>query len=354
MKSQDYAELIVHELRAPKLHENEDTVWITQLLKNDGEKVSKGEILFILETIKATIEVEAEADGYLFYIRQPDEEMRIGELIAVIAKDKSFDPEPLKIIKDKDEPRATKRAVQLAKEKSINLAEIKKDGVIREKDIKNYLQAGGFTKEPEIEEQGEESMITKPKIVLIGAGGQSCDVIELIDHLGSFEIAGFLDIGYPDRKEYLGYPILGDETMCPDLKGMGIDNVVICYGWFRDINQREKRTKECADLGLCFPTLIHQDAYIYRTSQIGEGCIVFPNSTIGANVVLETGVVVNHNAVVSHDCRIGAYSGISPGAMVASNVKTGPRCIIGMNASIFYGVELPPDKIVFNNTAVQK
>ena len=44
----------------------------------------------------------------------------------------------------------------------------------------------------------------------------------------------------------------------------------------------------------------------------------------------------------------------TPGAMVGSNVKTGPRCIIGMNASIFYGVELPPDKIVFNNTAVQK
>jgi carbonic anhydrase/acetyltransferase-like protein (isoleucine patch superfamily) len=50
--------------------------------------------------------------------------------------------------------------------------------------------------------------------------------------------------------------------------------------------------------------------------------------------------MVNTSAVVSHDCEIGAYSHIAPGALLAGLVHVGERTLVGMGVTTAIGVRI--------------
>lgn len=75
------------EVTMPRLGEEMIEGAIIQWFKREGEKVNKGESLFLVETGKAAIEVEAEVTGTLKKILIPEktEHVPIGQVIAIIA-----------------------------------------------------------------------------------------------------------------------------------------------------------------------------------------------------------------------------------------------------------------------------
>src|SRR5579863_3122579 len=69
----------------PALGMSQDTGKIVQWLKTEGEQVVKGEPLLEIETDKATIEVEAPADGLLAHVSAAaGDDVPVGQVIAVI------------------------------------------------------------------------------------------------------------------------------------------------------------------------------------------------------------------------------------------------------------------------------
>lgn len=71
-----------------------------------------------------------------------------------------------------------------------------------------------------------------------------------------------------------------------------------------------------------------------------------PDCTIGENVLINTGVKIEH------DCRIGAHSIISPAAVLCGNVTIGEGSFIGAGAIIVQGVTLEPESYVRAGTLV--
>ncbi|MEM6389488.1 MAG: biotin/lipoyl-containing protein [Pseudomonadota bacterium] len=73
------------EVKMPQLGMNQDSAVIVSWLKAAGEKVAAGEAIFEVETDKATVEVEAAADGFLAGIRAPEgADVPVGDVIAMI------------------------------------------------------------------------------------------------------------------------------------------------------------------------------------------------------------------------------------------------------------------------------
>lgn len=69
----------------PALEVAQETGKLVAWLKNEGDSVRKGELLLEIETDKAVMEVEAEADGILAGIAaQPGEDIPVGQVIAWI------------------------------------------------------------------------------------------------------------------------------------------------------------------------------------------------------------------------------------------------------------------------------
>jgi pyruvate/2-oxoglutarate dehydrogenase complex dihydrolipoamide acyltransferase (E2) component len=61
---------------------------LTNWMGKDGEPVEEGEVLAVVETTKASLEIEAMVSGTLFIFRKVGEKVKIGDTLGIIAGSK--------------------------------------------------------------------------------------------------------------------------------------------------------------------------------------------------------------------------------------------------------------------------
>jgi 2-oxoglutarate dehydrogenase E2 component (dihydrolipoamide succinyltransferase) len=61
---------------------------LTKWMGKDGEAVEDGQPLVVVETSKATLEIEAAASGILFILRNVGDTVKIGDTLGMIANSK--------------------------------------------------------------------------------------------------------------------------------------------------------------------------------------------------------------------------------------------------------------------------
>ncbi len=199
------------------------------------------------------------------------------------------------------------------------------------------------------------NMKEKEKIILIGGGGHTKVLIELIRISGKYEIAGILD----SRVEKVLFdekiPVLGDDSMLPGLKADGVKNACIAVGSIRDNSRRERLFRMVKDSGFFVPCLIHPASIVSESGtslsegvQIMAGAIVQTGSTIGGNSIINTG------AIVEHDCKIGRNVHICPGAVVCGGSTVGDNSFVGAGATVIQGIEIGEDSVIGAGTLVIK
>lgn len=75
-----------HEVIMPALGMAQDTGKLVNWIKNEGDEVKTGDVLFEVETDKSTMEVDAQADGYLSAISaNAGDDVPVGNVIALIS-----------------------------------------------------------------------------------------------------------------------------------------------------------------------------------------------------------------------------------------------------------------------------
>jgi pyruvate dehydrogenase E2 component (dihydrolipoamide acetyltransferase) len=84
---------VASEVKLPRLGQGMESGTIVKWLKNEGDRVEKGEPLYELDTDKVTQEVEAEASGVLLRIAVSEGEVQVGRTIAVIGEQGEEVPE---------------------------------------------------------------------------------------------------------------------------------------------------------------------------------------------------------------------------------------------------------------------
>src|SRR6056300_323007 len=74
-----------HDVIMPALGMAQDTGLLVAWHKNPGDPVASGDVLFEVETDKSTMEVEAQADGYLSHVKHSaGQDVPVGQVIAQI------------------------------------------------------------------------------------------------------------------------------------------------------------------------------------------------------------------------------------------------------------------------------
>ena len=123
----------------PDLGESVVEATIARWLKHEGDPVSVGEAVLVLETEKVDLEVGAEKEGVLSKIQQPDgADVKIGEILGVIdetgaksapaekpaAPAKVSTPAPVEAPVETAKSGATPVAKRVASEKEVDLAQV--------------------------------------------------------------------------------------------------------------------------------------------------------------------------------------------------------------------------------------
>ena len=75
-----------HKVIMPRMGEEMTQGKVVEWLKNEGENVKDNEVLFVVDTEKAALEIEAGVTGILkkILVSDPDKVVPVGETLAII------------------------------------------------------------------------------------------------------------------------------------------------------------------------------------------------------------------------------------------------------------------------------
>lgn len=331
----------------PLLNANEPEARLVALHVHEGQRVEKGALLFTIETTKAAADVESPADGFVRIVADQGGTLAVGETLAFIT---AVVDEPLEAVSPRSLPtvtqtgslpvpgspslapaglRITKPARALAESLGLDLSTLPTDRLVTESVIRQLTPTAPI------------SQSANSQIIIYGAGGHAKTVMEMVLQIGAFRIAGIIDdnpslVG----TSVLGLPVLGTREMLPELAEQGIRLAANGVGGIIEMSVRVRIFELLAASGFSFPILRHPRATLEASARIADGVQVFANAYVGSESVLHERCMINTGAVVSHDCEIGAYTHIAPGALLAGHVHVGERTLVGMGATTTIGLKI--------------
>lgn len=187
-------------------------------------------------------------------------------------------------------------------------------------------------------------------IVVIGEGGHSKVVQDIIAAEGLYQVIAVLDDKYDDvfdHKQVVIGPISYAEKLIEETNAV----FVIAIGNNR---VREKIARMLFKAGAVFEKIIHPFSSVSPSARIGAGTVVMAGSVINADAVIGEHVIINSGAVVEHDNQIGDFAHISPGAVLTGNVSVGTGAHIGAGATVIPGKSVGDWSVVGAGTVVIK
>ena len=129
------------EVLVPPLGQTVDTLTIVSWYKQEGETVTQGEPLYVVETDKAALDVEAPASGVLRGVTaKPGDEVKVLSAIAVIGEAEAISSSASTRLF------VSPRARRLAESEGVPLAAVKPtgpEGAIIERDVRAYMEGAG-------------------------------------------------------------------------------------------------------------------------------------------------------------------------------------------------------------------
>jgi len=195
--------------------------------------------------------------------------------------------------------------------------------------------------------------VTVQRVVGLGAGGHAKVVIEILRLRGGYELVGLLDPKQELWKtEVLSVPVLGDDTLLPELYDQGVRYAFIGLGTVGDTRPRRRLYDTARQQGFQIVPAVHPEAIIAPSTEIGHGPTIMAGVVINATARLGDNVIVNTGAVVEHDCVIGNHVHIATGARLAGTVHVGEGTHIGLGASVRQCIRIGRNAVVGAGAAV--
>ena len=173
---------------------------------------------------------------------------------------------------------------------------------------------------------------------------------------GIVKAAGQTITGYCDKKEKeynpFGLTYFGNELSEVALSAMKEKGCFIAVG---DNSIRNKIYDQLFLEGIRFLNAIHPSAVIDASAELAAGCVmVAANVSINPLAKIGTGAICNTACVIEHECTVGEFAHIGPGAILCGNVIVGECSFIGANAVVKQGISIGKNAMIGAGAVVVK
>lgn len=191
-------------------------------------------------------------------------------------------------------------------------------------------------------------------LVIFGTGGFAREVHQLVEDLNRQSLAwnfrGFLDGNTANQgNEAHGYPVLGGAEWLQHRPEVA---VVIGIG---NTAARRKVVRQIEAHGHTnFATLIHPRAWVGNRVEIGKGTIVCAGALITTDIRIRDHVILNLGVTVGHDTLIEDFVTVAPSANISGNVHLGEGCDLGTNSTLIQGVKIGHWSVIGAGAVVAK
>lgn len=183
------------------------------------------------------------------------------------------------------------------------------------------------------------------EIILVGGGGHSKSVIDIIEQQKKFKIAGIIDNNLTLGSNILTYEVIGSDK---DLEMLfnRFKYALITIGQIKSSDSRKKLFKHLKKIGYELPRIVSPRSYISKHSSIGEGSVIMHDVLINSNVLIGDNCIINSKALIEHDSSIKSHCHISTNATINGNVIVGENSFIGSCAVLKEGVQVEQNSFI--------
>jgi sugar O-acyltransferase (sialic acid O-acetyltransferase NeuD family) len=181
--------------------------------------------------------------------------------------------------------------------------------------------------------------MSKPDLILIGAGGHAHACIDVIEQHGQYRIAGLVGMPEEMHARHLGYSVIASDGDLPQLV-KEYQYVLITVGQIRSPDSRTRLYHKATEFGFQLPVVIAPSAHVSRHAAIGVGTIVMHGAIVNAGAKVGNNCIINTRALVEHDATVEDHCHISTGAILNGDVRIGTGSYIGSGSVIKEGVIL--------------
>ena len=354
---------MIHVMRMPGVNANEDSAILVRWMVDEGAAVKKGQFVCEIETTKSTVEVEADADGYLVPLAAPGASQQVGAPIAVIKADLAADHSALLAAdgtpaKGEADKRWTKKAAIVARRLGIDidaLAKQKPGTTLTEADV--LAAQSGEPNEapataPAVSTLAAPAAPVAPavpvapraylgvgqhfeRVLLIGgASGAGAIAVEAILRTSHQRPAGIIDTNPKTHGQIVhGVPVLGDRTAIPTLWNEGrFDGAIILFT--DDIDDRAELFNGLIADGVRMTNVIDPSVSIRSDVKMGVGNTIMSNGFIAAGAEIgNNNFFASHN-VIEHHSTVGDHNAFGPRCTACGRVTIGSFIRFGMHVGI--------------------
>lgn len=181
--------------------------------------------------------------------------------------------------------------------------------------------------------------MSRPPILLAGAGGHARACIDVIEQEGQFAVTGLVGLTAEVGTRILGYPVLGTDA---DLPAMRADfaHALVTIGQIKTPDARIRLFDRLEQCGYALPAIVSPRAHVSRHATLGAGTIVMHGAIVNAGAVVGRNCIINSQSLVEHDAVIADHCHISTAAAINSGVRVGASTFIGSNSCVRQGIDI--------------
>ncbi len=154
----------------------------------------------------------------------------------------------------------------------------------------------------------------KRKLLIFGDGQYGRVVMEIAQAMACYERISFLDDNSSDAIGKIA-----------DYKQFAVEysDAIVAMG---HPDLRLRLLNELTGI-FTLPVLIHPQATVMPSAQVGKGCVIEPQAVIHSHVIvgdgclISAGAIVNHNAIIGNGCHIDCQSAVPARSLVPDKTK---------------------------------
>jgi sugar O-acyltransferase (sialic acid O-acetyltransferase NeuD family) len=189
-------------------------------------------------------------------------------------------------------------------------------------------------------------------VVVVGCGGHGREIVGIVRAINEsappaqrWRVCGHVDDGPTaanlERLARLDVAFLGPtEALANARPGT---HYVLGVG---DPRMRGRLDKAVSGHGLAAACLVHPQATVGADTVLDEGVVLFAGARITTNVRLGRHVHINQNATVGHDTVLEAYAGVHPLAAISGDCHLEAGALVGTTAAVLQGCRIGAGAVV--------
>jgi sugar O-acyltransferase (sialic acid O-acetyltransferase NeuD family) len=187
--------------------------------------------------------------------------------------------------------------------------------------------------------------MSKPSLILVGAGGHAGACIDVIEQQGQYQIVGLVGLPEELHSQNLGYEVIATDDALAQL-AQSIPYALITTGQIQTAKHRVRLYQQTTQCGFQMPVIISPTANVSRHATVGAGSIVMHGAIINAGAKVGNNCIINTRALLEHDTTVKDHCHISTGAILNGAVSVGTGSFIGSGCVVKEGISIGRECLV--------